>query len=48
MQKSAKEQSLQEVCWYRNVSYYAGQEIGQVNKDDACKKDCICEKSDNQ
>nr|CAH0105063.1 unnamed protein product [Daphnia galeata] len=43
----AKEQSLQEVCWYRNVSYYAGQEIGQVNKDDACKKDCICEKSDN-
>ncbi|XP_046644331.1 uncharacterized protein LOC124329334 [Daphnia pulicaria] len=43
----AKEKSLQELCWYRNVSYYAGQEIAQVNKDDACKTDCFCEKSDN-
>lgn len=45
---TAKEKSLQGVCRYRNVSYYAGQEIVQINKDDGCKTDCVCERSDNQ
>lgn len=35
------------VCRYRDVTYIIGQEILQINQDDACKTDCKCEASDN-
>lgn len=42
-----EEKSVEGVCRYRDVSYLIGQEITQLNQDDACKTGCTCEASEN-
>lgn len=45
---TAEEESAEGVCLYRNVFYGIGDEITQLNEDDACKTGCKCVQSDKQ
>ncbi|XP_057371637.1 uncharacterized protein LOC130692528 isoform X1 [Daphnia carinata] len=48
VRQNATVKSSRGVCRYRDVTYIIGQEILQINQDDACKTDCKCGASDNQ